>query len=58
MCPYLEKRDARCADRQSLESIRQAFTYCAGDYASCTIYHEIRLENEESAEKVHRARSA
>ena len=58
MCPYLEKRDARCAPRQSLESIRQAFAYCAGDYASCTIYRQIRRENEESSAKARQAQSA
>ena len=57
-CPYLEKRDTRCAYRLSLESLREAFTYCAGDYASCTIYQQIRLDNREPAEPAPQARSA
>ena len=42
LCPYLDRRDARCADLLTLMNIREAFRLCAGDHESCTIFHQIR----------------
>lgn len=58
MCPYLENRDSRCADRLSLERLREAFLFCAGNYDHCTIFHQIRIERRRSEDNHLRARSA
>lgn len=43
VCPYLDYRDARCADLLTMMNINGAFRLCVGDYESCNIYHQIRL---------------
>jgi len=43
LCPYLERRDARCQALLTLTNLREAFRRCAGDHESCNIYHDIRL---------------
>ncbi len=43
MCPYLDRRDARCAGLLTLTNLREAFRLCAGDHECGTIYHQIRL---------------
>jgi hypothetical protein len=45
LCPYLDRRDARCADLLTLTNLQQAFRLCAGDHESCTIYHQIRFSD-------------
>ncbi len=42
LCPYLDRRDARCAALFTLMNIREAFRLCAGDHESCTVYRQIR----------------
>lgn len=42
-CPYLDRRDARCADLLTLTNLREAFRLCAGDHECCSVYHQIRL---------------
>jgi hypothetical protein len=43
MCPYLDRRDARCAGLLTLTNLREAFRLCAGDHESCRTYHDIRV---------------
>ncbi len=45
MCPYLDRRDARCADLLTLTNLRHAFRLCAGNHDFCTIYYQIRLDD-------------
>jgi hypothetical protein len=45
MCPFLDRRDARCADRLTLTNLRQAFRLCAGNHDFCTNYHQIRMDD-------------
>ena len=58
LCPYLESRDTRCAERLSLESLREAFVYCAGNYEYCSVFQQIRIERRRPEDTHLRARSA
>ena len=43
-CPYLDRRDVRCARLLTLSDLSETFRRCAGDYESCTVYHRIRTD--------------
>jgi hypothetical protein len=43
LCPYLERRDARCAGMLTLTNLRAALAQCAGEHEYCAVYHQIRL---------------
>jgi hypothetical protein len=45
MCPYLDRRDDRCAELLTLTNLREAFRLCAGNHEFCTLYYEIRLDD-------------
>jgi len=51
-CPYLERRDPRCAALLTLMNLREAFRLCAGDHESCTVYYQIGLEDRRSESKL------
>lgn len=44
LCPYLERRDSRCAGILTLTNLRDALSRCAGGYEYCPIYHRIRRD--------------
>jgi hypothetical protein len=43
-CPYIERRDSRCAGAWTLINLREAMGRCAGGYEHqyCSVYHRIR----------------
>ena len=43
LCPYLDRRDTRCAYPLTMTNLREAFRLCAGSYEVCSVYHQIRL---------------
>jgi len=43
LCPYLDRCDARCANRFTMVNLPEAFRLCAGNFEACGIYHQIRL---------------
>lgn len=43
VCPFLERRDRRCARRFNLNRLAEIFDNCLGEYESCQTYHEIRV---------------
>lgn len=43
VCPYMNNRDARCAQRLTMLNLPTAFKLCVGNYEACNIYHQIRL---------------
>ncbi len=45
ICPYLDRRDARCAGLFTLTNLREAFRLCAANHDFCTVYHQIRLDD-------------
>lgn len=45
LCPYLDRRDTRCASLLTLTHLQEAFRLCAGNHEFCTIYHQIRTED-------------
>ena len=45
MCPYLDRRDVRCAGLLTLTNLREAFRLCAGNHDFCSVYHQIRLDD-------------
>lgn len=57
-CPYLDRRDARCAGFLTLTNISEAFRRCASAYDSCIIYHEIRLADRRREHELAFAQSA
>ncbi len=58
LCPFLERRDPRCADRLSLERLAEAFSLCAGRYEHCIFYQRIRDEDQDRLEFSRRSRTA
>jgi hypothetical protein len=42
LCPYLERRDSRCAGVLTLTNLREALSRCAGGHDYCPTYHRIR----------------
>ena len=42
LCPYLDRRDSRCAAMLTLTRLAEAFRLCAGDHECCSVYHQIR----------------
>ena len=42
LCPYIERRDARCAGTWTLTNLREAMGRCAGKHEFCSVYHRIR----------------
>lgn len=40
-CPFLERRDGRCADRFKLQHLAEMFDQCLDKYEACDVYHEI-----------------
>ncbi len=58
LCPFLERRDPRCADRLSLERLAEAFSLCAGRYEHCNFFQQIRVENQDRLELSRRIRTA
>jgi hypothetical protein len=42
LCPYLDRRDARCSGLLTLMNLNEAFRLCAGNHELCTVYHQIR----------------
>ena len=45
-CPFLNRSDARCSTNFSLESLDNAYDYCFGAYAKCSIYRELLSERQ------------
>lgn len=44
MCPFVDKRDPRCAGHLSLENISSAFAHCADQYTECPVYRQLLSE--------------
>lgn len=44
MCPFVDKRDQRCAGHLSLENISSAFAHCADQYEQCPVYGQLLSE--------------
>lgn len=42
LCPYIERRDSRCAGAWTLTNLRDALGRCAGEHQYCSVYHRIR----------------
>jgi len=49
LCPYLEREDARCDSRLTLQQISEAFEYCVCGHQACRVFAEIRGEERGSA---------
>ncbi|HOA75672.1 MAG TPA: hypothetical protein PL151_15380 [Phycisphaerae bacterium] len=45
LCPYLERRDSRCAGVLTLTNLHEALSRCAGDHQYCPTFHRIRLSD-------------
>ncbi len=45
LCPFIERRDARCGERLTLERLGEAFKLCAGRHGACPIYHDLHFED-------------
>ncbi len=45
MCPFLDEGDSRCAVHQSLHNLHEAMALCAGHFARCPVYQQMRLSN-------------
>ncbi len=45
LCPYLDRRDSRCAGVLTLTNLRQALGHCADRHEHCSIYYRIRLSD-------------
>ena len=43
-CPFLNRSDARCSTNFSLEQLDNAYDYCFGEYADCSVYLELLVE--------------
>jgi hypothetical protein len=43
-CPFLNRSDARCSTNFSLEQLDNAYDYCFGSYAKCSVYLELLVE--------------
>jgi len=43
-CPFLNRSDDRCSTNFSLERLNNAYDYCVGDYAACSVYRELLME--------------
>jgi hypothetical protein len=46
VCPYIDRGDARCANRLTMFNLRDLFRFCAGQHRLCPVYH--RIQHEES----------
>jgi len=46
VCPYLERRDTRCASSLTLVNLTEAFRLCVGHYEFCSRYNQIRVADE------------
>ena len=45
-CPYLERRDTRCASSWTLVTLTEAFRLCVGRYEYCSRYNQIRVADD------------
>lgn len=43
-CPFVNRPDARCSGRLSIDSLHHAFDYCFSAYNTCPVYVERLLE--------------
>ncbi|HSA25259.1 MAG TPA: hypothetical protein P5159_01910 [Phycisphaerae bacterium] len=43
LCPFVDRRDARCANLLTMTNLKEAFRLCAGNHEACRVYHQIRL---------------
>jgi hypothetical protein len=43
-CPFLNRSDARCSKNFSLDRLGEAYEYCFGQFAACTVYRELLVE--------------
>lgn len=41
-CPYVDRGDAKCARRFTLDRIDEAFTVCFGAHHGCENFHRLR----------------
>ena len=44
LCPFLERRDPRCARRLTLVQLTEAFKFCAGCPNACPTHRELTVE--------------
>ena len=44
MCPFIDKGDARCAEKLTFRNVVRAFTHCADHYRDCPIYQQLTAE--------------
>lgn len=43
-CPFVERGDARCARRFTLDHINEAFAVCFGAHHGCENFHRLRRQ--------------
>ncbi|MCG3181541.1 MAG: hypothetical protein BIFFINMI_03937 [Phycisphaerae bacterium] len=43
-CPFLDSADSRCAQRLSLNNLKQAFQYCFGRHHACPLHTQLLAE--------------
>jgi hypothetical protein len=43
-CPFLNRSDARCSKNFSLDRLGEAYEFCFGQFAACTVYREMLVE--------------
>lgn len=43
-CPFLNRSDARCAERFQVVHLQHAFRYCFQTYKACPTYLELLVE--------------
>ncbi len=43
-CPFLNRNDARCAERFTVGHMQHAFRYCFEHYKACPTYLELLVE--------------
>ncbi|MDB5302347.1 MAG: hypothetical protein JWO87_4010 [Phycisphaerales bacterium] len=43
-CPFLNRSDARCSKNFSLDRLGEAYEFCFGQFAACTVYRELLVE--------------
>ena len=43
-CPFLNRADARCAEKFSIEHLDYAYRFCFDKYQTCPVYLELLVE--------------
>lgn len=51
-CPHVDRNDARCGTRFSINRIDQAFSVCFGSFHGCPMFHRINGELRSRAQHV------